>query len=314
MINFGRLIFKTTGVMSNRGLLKNSHQIGQRIAETMKHSGGEIKPAEVQQIVQDTVGKKAARSIEFVDRDTFLSHSLDLGGASKSKLEQMLSFADGVSSPNKYRRGAKVFIKSATDNDQTAGIIAHELEHALNASFGKMSMLKVILGKFSWGRKHIDKTIARQKELEVQGKYLDMYKELEDNLKTGKRFDIDTVKDLLYSKGILQVGKDKENRLILKFLRIAYRDEARAYATQAETNRAMGQEYFGKVYDIIANEFNTLTKGMAQEAKNIQANRIRSFLGMKPKTHVQSAVLKTEPAQFVKATETTAAAKNIFNT
>lgn len=35
---------------------------------------------------------------------------------------------------------------------------------------------------------------------------------------------------------------------------------------------------------------------------------------MKPKTHVQFAVLKTEPAQFVNATETTAATKNIFKT
>lgn len=286
MVTLGRLIFKATGVMSNRGLLKNSRQIGQRIAETMKHSGGEIKAAEVQRIVQDTVGKKAGRKIQFVDRDTFVSRGLDVGVASKSELEQMVSFADGVTSPNKYRRGANVFIKDCTDNGETAGLIAHELEHALNHSFGKMSVLKGFLGKFSLGRKYIDKAISRQKELGLQGKYNDMYKELEDNLKTGKRFDIDTVRDLLYSKGILQVGKDKENRLILKNLRMAYKEEVRAYTIQAETNRAMGQEFAGKVYDMVANEFNTLTKGMAQEAKNIRINRIRSFLGMKPKTYV----------------------------
>lgn len=286
MVTLERLIFKATGVMSNRGLLKNSRQIGQRIAETMKHSGGEIKTAEVQRIVQDTVGKKAARKIEFVDRDTFVSRGLDVGVASKSELEQTLSFADGVASPNKYRRGANVFLKDGTDNGETAGLIAHELEHALNHSFGKMSVPKGFLGKFSLGRKYIDKTIARQKELGLRGKYLDMYKELEGNLKTGKRFDIDTVRDLLYSKGILQVGKDKENRLILKMLRTAYKDEVRAYTIQAETNRAMGQEFAGKVYDMVVNEFNTLTKGVAQEAKNIRANRIRSFLGMNPKTYV----------------------------
>lgn len=124
-------------------------------------------------------------------------------------------------------------------------------------------MLKGFLGKFSWGRKYIDKAIARQKEVGVQGKFQDMYEALIGNLKTGKRFEFDTVRDLLYSKGILQVGKDKENKLILKLLRTAYRDEVRAYATQAETNRSMGQEFAGKVYYIVANEFNTLVKGVS---------------------------------------------------
>ncbi len=286
MVSFGRIIFKATGVMSNRGLIKNSCKIGQRIAETMKHSGGEIKPAEVQRIVQDTVGKKTARKIQFVDRDTFVSRSLDLGGASKSELEQMLSFADGVALPNKYSRGSSIFLKGDTANVKTAGMIAHELEHALNNSVGKMSVLKGFLGKFSWGRKYLDKMIARQKELGLQCKYQSMYEELTNNLKISKRFDINTVRDLLYSKGILQVGKDKENMFILKVLRTGYRDEVRAYTTQAKTNRAMGQKFHGKVYDMVANEFNTLAKGIAQEVKNIRTNRIRSFWGLKPKTQV----------------------------
>lgn len=314
MVTLGRLIFKATGVMSNRGLLKNGRKIGQRIAETVQHSGGEIKPAEVQRIVQDTIGKKAARKIELVDRDTFVSRTLNLGSASKSELERTLSLADGIASPNKYRRGANVFIKDGTDNGETAGIIAHELEHALNYSFGKMSVSKGFLGNFSWGRKYIDKATARQKELGLQGKYQDMYEELINNLKIRKSFDIDTVRDLLYSKGILQVGKDKENKLILKMLRTMYKDEVRAYSIQAETNRAMGQEFAGKVYDIVANEFKTLVNGVTQEAKNIRANRIRRFLGMRPQEPVLPTVSKVEPARFVKATETSDVAENIFKT
>lgn len=309
MVTLGRLVFKATGVMSNRGLLKNSHQIGQRIAETMKHSGENIN---VKRIIQDTVGEKAARKIQFIDRETFVRRAMDTGGVSRSELEQALNVADGITLFNKYGRGADIFLREGTDNGEIAGIIAHELEHALNYSFGKMSVPKGFLGKFSWGRKYLDKAVARQKELGFQGKYQDMYEKLLGNLKTGKRFDINSVRDLLYSKGILQVGKDKENRLILKMLRTSYEDEARAYTVQAETTRAMG--HAGKVYDMVANEFNTLTKGVAQEAKNIRTNRIRSFFGMKPKIHMQSVVPKAEPAQFVKATETTAAAKNVFKT
>lgn len=314
MLNLGRIVFKITGVMSNRGLVKNSCKIGQRIAETMQYSGGEIKPANVKRIVQDTIGKKVAEKIEFVDRDTFVSRSLDMGGASKSELEQMLSSAEAVTSTNNYCRGASVFIKDFTNNCETAGIIAHELEHALNDSIGKTSVLRGFLGKFSYGRKYIDKVIAKQEELGLQSKYQDLYSEMLSNLETGKRFDIDTVRNLLYSKGILQLGKDKENRLILKVLRNAYKDEVRAYTVQAETNRALGQKYLGKLYDIVANEFNILIKGIAQESKNVRANRIRTFLGMKPKIHVQSAVQNVVPAQFVKATETTEATKNIFKT
>lgn len=227
-----------------------------------------------------------------------MSRSLDLGGASKREVEQMLSIADGATQSNKYCRGASVFLKDSVNDSESAGVIAHELEHALNYSFGKTSVQKGFLGKFSYGRKYIDKVIAKQKELGLQSKYQDLYEELISNLQTGKRFDIDTVRNLLYSKGILQLGKDKENRLILKMLKIAYKDEVRAYTVQAETNRALGQKYLGKVYDIVANEFNTLINGVSQESKNIRANRIRTFLGMKPKTHVQSAVQNAEPARI----------------
>ena len=43
MVSFGRFVFKATGVMSDKGLSKNSKKIGEAIASQMKKMEGKYQ-------------------------------------------------------------------------------------------------------------------------------------------------------------------------------------------------------------------------------------------------------------------------------
>ena len=64
MVSLGRLVFKATGVMSKKGIVKNCKKVGQKVAERMQETGGKIDNTEIQQILSDTIGKKAASKIK----------------------------------------------------------------------------------------------------------------------------------------------------------------------------------------------------------------------------------------------------------
>lgn len=292
MFSVGRLIFRTTGVMSNRGLAKNSRKIGEAIADVAKKSGGNIEEVQLEKILSDTIGKKSAKKIQFVDKDTFIAQARKNGVASEKELENSLDFMDAAAVADKYGGKGYVYIKKgAEDLNEKPGIVAHELQHALSFSFGKSSIPERFLGKFSLGRKYIDKTSLKMNSMGVQGKYLELYEDAFNNLRLGKNFDEGEIKNLLYSKGILKIGEDKKNARILKLLRKMYKDEVRSYTVQAQTNKAFGQDSYANVYEKFTENFKSLIKDIRQEEKHVRANRVRKFFGLKPDTAKEQEII-----------------------
>lgn len=305
MVTLGRLIFKATGVLSNRGLVKNSRKIGERIAETARNNNGQVKIAEVRKIVEDTIGKKAASKIDFVDKDTMVKLAMDTGAFSEQEVKGTLDFASALTLPAKYKRSASIYLKGDINNPDMAALTAHELHHALSFSSGKLSVPK-FMGKFSRGRKYMDKIAKYQKSCGFQEKSNELYKIALDNIRCGKNFTPETIKELLYSKGIIKVGEDKKNLRILSALSKMYKDEFRAYSLQAEVLNSLGQD--GSVYSRLAGEFDSLAKGLKSEVKQIRINHIKKFFGMKPTVYVP----KTEPVQMSFVKSETSTVKNIF--
>ncbi len=278
MITFGRFIFKATGVLSNRGLVKNSREIGERIAEIARNNNGQVKIVEVQQIVKDTIGKKAASRMDFVDKDTFVKRALDTGAFREQELNQTLDFAEAVTLTNKYKRSASIYMKNDIYDSNTAAVAAHELHHALSFSSGKLSVPKFI-GKFSCGRKYMDKVARFQKAAKYQEKSNILYQEAINNVLSNKKFTLQQIRELLYSKGIVKVGEDKQNLRLLKGFSNMYQDECRAYSLQADVLKSLGDD--ASDYSNLAGEFDSLTKALNNEAKQIRIDRFKKFFGMK---------------------------------
>lgn len=307
MVSLGRLVFKTTGVMSNRGLMKNSRKIGTAIAERMKQSGGTIETQEVEQIISDTIGKKAARKIKIFGSKDVARAYMEKQKNKAADIEQIFKEAGGVTIPENYSRRAGVYLnRSCIDefvggNSQLASAfevntLAHEIQHAMTATSGKTSLQKSI-GRFSFGRKLIDKVVQKARNLDLQKKYMDLQLECMETIQKGKPVSEAEIIKTLYAKGILQVGKDKENAFILKYLKRVYEDEYRSYRVGNEAMTAFLDSIMPERIIHVNDLYRDLVKVTGKELKHARLNQVRRFFGFKTNTAREQAIIQEYEVQ-----------------
>lgn len=322
MVSLGRLVFKATGIMSNRGVMKNSRKIGTAIAEKMKQSGGKIESQEIEQIISDTIGKKAARKIKIVDSQTMREEMVNAGEKIKD-IDKMFECAAGVTHPANYSRKASVFVNEeyltkafAAFPDIISAVkantLGHEIQHAISNTSGRMGLYK-LKGRFSFGRKMIDKRINKAKALDLQSKYIDLQEICLKKLQSGEQVSEADIVKTLYSKGILQVGKDKENAFILKNLRDVYKDECRSFKVGYEAFETFNGTKNPKQVNEIINLYENFVKATNKELRHTRLNRVKRFFGMKPNTAQEQAIIKQQQASEAEKLSFTKVAKNDSN-
>lgn len=320
MVSLGRLVFKATGVMSNRGVMKNSRKIGTAIAEKMKQTGGKIETHEIEQIISDTIGKKAARKIKIVNSKTAMREEMVNAGAKIKDIDKMFECAAGVTHPANYSRKASVFVNeeflTATFPGMTSALkantLGHEIQHAISNTSGRMGLYK-LKGHFSFGRKMIDKKMNKAKALDLQTKYVELQDICLKSLLSGKQVSEADIVKTLYSKGILQVGKDKENAFILKNLRDVYKDECRSYKVGYEAFETFNGTKNPKQVNEIINLYENFVKATNKELRHARLNRVKRFFGMKPNTAREQAIIKQQQVSETEKLSFTKVAKNDSN-
>lgn len=307
MVSLGRLVFKATGVMSNRGVVKNSRKIGTAIVDKMKQSGGKIESAEVEQIISDTIGKKAAKKIKIVDSKDQIIKFMQEQEVKPADIDKAFDIAGGWVQPNKYRRKVSLFVNEAQitkmckDNSfaqsaQKAEVLAHEIQHAISFTSGRMSLGR-IKGRFSFGRKMIDKKQQKAKNLDFEHKYIQLQEECIKPIMHGKQINEADIVKTLYAKGILQVGKDKENAFILKNLRDVYKDECRSYGVGYEALETFTGQKNPEIVYKVQDLFKNFVKVTDKELQHTRLNQVKRFFGIKPNNAREQAIIQEYEAE-----------------
>ena len=291
MVSIGRLVFKATGVMSNKGVVKNTNKIGNAIVEKMRLSGGNIENAEVQKIISDTIGKKAARKIKIIESLDEVKHFLLKQGRKTEDVKEALDKAGAFTSGENYKRQSIIFVNDDSfkllsgENPELLSFmrvnsLVHEIQHALSGTFGYLSLPK-LKGKFAFGRKMIDKDIEKMLKSELQSKYVKLQMECLEKMGKGESFGNNDIIKLLYSKGILTPNKDKENAYILKSLKNVFADEVRSYTVGFEAAcKYSGLDAYPDFVKNIISVFKNLSEATGQELKHIRRNQIKRFFGI----------------------------------
>ncbi len=292
MISIGRLIFKATGVMSNRGLVKNSKKIGDAIVERMRLSEGNIDKVEIQKIISDTIGKKASKKIKIITSKEEVQNFLLKQGRKPEDIKLAFEQAGAFTSGEKYKRKSIIFVNDdnlkllSGENYELLSFmrvnaLVHEIQHALSGALGYLSLPK-IKGKFAFGRKMIDKDIEKMLKSDIQSKYVNLQMECLEKMGKGESCGNNDIIKLLYSKGILTTNKDKENTYILKSLKNVFADEVRSYTVGFDTAcKYSGLDAYPDFVKNVILVFKNLSEATGQELKNIRKNRIKQFLGIK---------------------------------
>lgn len=284
MVRIGRILYNMTGVMSNKGLVKNSRKIGDAICDTMKAADGTITPQQIKEIITDTIGKKGASRIKILDsyEDT-KKFVLEQGGISLQEFDDFYKEILGCSGPHRYKREAILHLKpkelippecpkELLDEATLANVITHETQHAIAATSGKDSFIKKF-SKLSFVRKYLDKQINLQEKLGLQGIYTNM--QLAAFSETSSVFK--KPEELIRS--FLKEGDDKNNLFIIKNLIKLYKDEIRSYNVGFKAyGRYKGVTLEGK--NFVERVFEKLVEALKQERSVIRKNQLKRFFGL----------------------------------
>ena len=327
MVSLGRLVFKATGVMSKKGIVKNCKKVGQKVAERMQETGGKIDNTEIQQILSDTIGKKAASKIKIVgDKESFIQACRKNLGLPDNVSEYLYNSSLSAAIPARGN-GALVNLRLADlPSTQIANIASHELEHGLYYSFSSAAKKAKLINKTSFGRKYIDKMMKKAPEVNEKGAALQaslvseigklgcsavgftkgkskLSTLLENSGCKSKQELQEKIRQMLYGKNIISIGKEKDNAFLLKQLIGSLKDEKRAYTTGAFSekywNNLLGKDLNGLVSkaDLNAVLYGEAVNVLKQELRHTRLNQVKRFFGVKPNNAREQAIIQEYEAE-----------------
>lgn len=251
MINIGEIIYKATGIMSKRQIMKTCSNIGDELSENLIKDKN-INAGKIQEILTKNIGSKNVKQIKVADDiDSF-----------KKFIKQEIGLTDEFAE-YAFQNSKSAVIPSAKNNtsllslridsmapDEIVNITTHEIEHVLSQSFGFRQKFAKLCMKIR-GKKFAEKSLQKygqlfnEKNMELQTNLLaksglgnvtqglTAFKAGQEGLckqiglKTKEELD-KTITDIIHKNALLPDG-DKRNLKILKAIKIILKDEARAY-------------------------------------------------------------------------------------
>ena len=241
MITLGKMIYKLTGYMTKKELVRNARAVGKQACTRMQETGRNLSHTEISEILSGVIGKKGAAKIEISgDKASFIKAYMENFGVTKSHAENMANrclyaaIAKGMG--NKTHLNLRI---GDMPISQRVNVISHETEHALHRTFSFDILLTKLFGKTSIGRKYLQKAKANTEVLNEKGARLQLNlinrltgwndgaggiaseisrtdALLEITKCTDKQMLREKIRNLLYEKKVLEIGNDTQNNFVLK--------------------------------------------------------------------------------------------------
>ncbi len=325
----GKVIYKLTGYMTKKELIRRARTVGIYASSKIKETGKNPSSDEISEILGKVIGKKAAAKIEVSgDKASLVEALIKNLGIPKMHAENVanncLSAALGKGIGSKSHLNLQV---SDMPFFGSVNIISHETEHVLHRTLSFDVIIPKLLEKTSLGRKLIQKNMEKAPLLNEKNILLQtgMIKLtgwrnaiegvipkssrsealLEITKCSDKKMLQKKIKDLLYTDRIIEIGNDKQNNFILKSLIAGLKDESRAYNAGAyvedlcrQTAQNGSQAVITKS-QIIADIYDETIRVMKNERKHIQSNRLKEFFGFKANRKIEKEIVDS-PLKYKK--------------
>ena len=270
MITLGKMIYKLTGYMTKKELVRNAHAVGKQACTRMQETGRNLSSTEISEILSGVIGKKGAAKIEISDDKAGLIKAyMENLGVPKTHAEYIANSSLSAVIPKGKSNKTHLNLRIGDmPIYQSVNTISHETEHALHRTFSFDMLFTKFLEKSSWGRKYLQKIMAKSEVIN------DKSMKLQTNLITltdwdnavggialekartdalleitkcpNKQILREQIKKILYEKKVLEIGNDKQNNLVLKTVIAGLKDESRAYNAGASV-----ENYIDKVCKMV---------------------------------------------------------------
>ena len=328
MITLGKMIYKLTGYMTKKELVRNARAVGKQACTRMSESGRNLSSTEISEILSGVIGKKGAAKIEISgDKASLVEAIVKNFGFPKSSAEMVanncLSAALGKGIGSKTHLNIQV---SNMPAHKSVNIIPHETEHALHRTFSFEMLPPKLLEKTSFGRKYLQKIMSKSemvndKNIKLQGNLLgltgwndaaggiasEMTRAdalLEITKCSDKQSLREWIKKMLYEKNVLEIGNDKQNNFVLKTAITGLKDESRAYNAGAYVEKLYrqglqdGSHIATTKSEVVADIYDEAVQVMKTERRHIQKNRLKEFFGFKANRSKEQGIIDSLKAKL----------------
>lgn len=262
MINISKLIYKTTGIMSKKQIIRTCENVGNRLSdELLTGGGGADKASRVKELLTDAIGAKKASKVIITDDlatfKEFTAKELNFTDDLAEKFFQQSKSAV-IPGPKSNKSLLSLRIKNMRP-EEAVNSSSHELEHVLYQRLGFRPFRERIYLKIR-GKKYLENylqkyaSLMNEKNMVLQGNLLLKSKlgssatygftsyeaGIEGLLKqTGMKSKEELHKMLenLIRERIILPDCDKRNLKVLKALKALLKDESRAYKVGGKVER-----------------------------------------------------------------------------
>lgn len=137
MINLSKIIYKATGIMSKKQIMKTCGKIGDEVSENLLN-GNRVKAQTVQEILAKNIGAKKAGKVQITDDlDSFKDFARKELNLQDDVSELIFYNSKSAVIPGpKTNRSLLSLRTDSMDAAETVNLTAHELEHVLNQRLG----------------------------------------------------------------------------------------------------------------------------------------------------------------------------------
>lgn len=321
LITLGKMIYKLTGYMTKKEVIRNARAVGKQACTRMQETGRNLSSTEISEILSGVIGKKGAAKIEISDdKAGFVKAYMENFGVPKTHAEDIANSSLSAVIPK--GKGNKTHLNLRIGDMpiyQSVNTISHETEHAFYSTFSFITLFTKFLEKTSLGRKYLQKIMAKSEVIN------DKSMKLQTNLITltdwdnalggialekartdalleitkypNKQILREQIKKILYEKKVLEIGNDKQNNLVLKSAIAGLKDESRAYNTGANVEKLYRQSLQDGSHiattksEIVADIYDEVVQVMKTERRHIQKNRLKEFFGLKANRSKEKEIL-----------------------
>lgn len=323
MINLSRIIYKATGIMSKKQIMKTCGKIGNEVSENLLN-GNSMNAEKVQEILAKNIGAKKAGKVQITDDlesfKAFMKKELDIPDELS---ERFFYGSKSAVIPGPKTNSSMLSLRTNSMKPvEIVNITTHELEHVLNQRLGFRARMEKLYTKVR-GKKFLENYTKKYGEL-LNKKNMDMQGNLLLKSKVGsgathgftsyeagiegllKQTGLKSKEELhemitnLIRKKILLPDCDKRNLKILKALKVILKDESRAYKAGGTAERNYINSKIKKYQnsgeqvsisgnitksEMLAQLYDEAIVILKKEIRHQKINKVKSFFGLKPKDY-----------------------------
>lgn len=328
-MGIGDLIFRTTGIMTRKTIMRNCSKVGEQISDCVAKNES-ISSENISEIISNVIGKRASKINVAYDRESIVRTIQENFNVSEAVAKRHARVTRAVSVPKLLGKRTALIVPQNSKSVDNVNLVPHELEHALMQTFKFSSKVKNMflqllkkLPEKKFNTEKFGKNLSKinEKGEDLQGRLInelsnlkgqvgivDMPATTEGLLKQCNCKSIEElrqkIREILYMNNILGTKNDLLNAAILKMLKASIKDESFAYKiggiSERKYNELLGLNLEGKSSksELVSLLYKEAYKVLSKEQRHALMNSIKSMFGIKINRDFELECLRKQEQYF----------------